>query len=133
MALAALSLPGELQRFMDRALRGEIEIRVRNLDENARLLYYSGQQLLWGMLARRGGRARGAVRRARPAAGDLGVGHRRRRVRPVPGVHLAGGPPAAVSRAPVIDGRRWPLPREARVCGYFPDVHKPRLWRGVAD
>jgi ubiquinone biosynthesis protein len=50
MALAALSLPAELQRFMDRALRGEIEIGVRNLDENARVLYYAGQQLLWGML-----------------------------------------------------------------------------------
>ena len=51
MALAALSLPGELQRFMDRALRGDIELGVRNLEENARLIYYSGQQILWGMLA----------------------------------------------------------------------------------
>ena len=50
VAVAALQLPGELQRFMDRALRGEVEIRLRNLDENARLLYYSGQQILWGML-----------------------------------------------------------------------------------
>ena len=50
MALSALSLPGELQRFMDRALRGELEVRVRNLDDNARLLYHAGQQLLWGML-----------------------------------------------------------------------------------
>jgi predicted unusual protein kinase regulating ubiquinone biosynthesis (AarF/ABC1/UbiB family) len=51
MALSALSLPGELQRFMDRAARGELEFRVRNLDENARVLYSVGQQLLWGMLA----------------------------------------------------------------------------------
>jgi len=51
MALAALSLPGELQRFMNRALRGELELRVRNLEENARLLYYGGQQLLWGMMS----------------------------------------------------------------------------------
>jgi ubiquinone biosynthesis protein len=50
MALSALSLPGELQRFMDRALRGELEIRFRNLDENARMLYHVGQQVLWGML-----------------------------------------------------------------------------------
>jgi len=50
MALSALSLPGELQRFMDRALRGELEIRFRNLDENVRVLYSVGQQLLWGML-----------------------------------------------------------------------------------
>jgi hypothetical protein len=51
MALSALSLPGELQRFMDRAARGEIELGVRNLDESARLIYHAGQQLLWGMLA----------------------------------------------------------------------------------
>jgi ubiquinone biosynthesis protein len=50
MALSALSLPAELQRFMGRALRGELELRVRNLDENARVLYSVGQQLLWGML-----------------------------------------------------------------------------------
>jgi ubiquinone biosynthesis protein len=50
MALSALSLPAELQRFMDRALRGELELRVRGLDENARVLYSVGQQLLWGML-----------------------------------------------------------------------------------
>jgi predicted unusual protein kinase regulating ubiquinone biosynthesis (AarF/ABC1/UbiB family) len=51
MALSALSLPGELQRFMDRALRGELEVRFRGLDENVRLLYLVGQQLVWGMLA----------------------------------------------------------------------------------
>jgi len=51
MALSALSLPGELQRFMGRALRGELELRIRNLDENVRMLYGVGQQLVWGMLA----------------------------------------------------------------------------------
>jgi ubiquinone biosynthesis protein len=51
MALSALSLPGELQRFMDRAARGELEFRVRDLDENTRVLYRVGQQLLWGMLS----------------------------------------------------------------------------------
>ena len=51
MALAALSLPGDLQRFMNRALRGDLELRVRNLEENARLLYFGGQQILWGMLS----------------------------------------------------------------------------------
>jgi ubiquinone biosynthesis protein len=51
MALAALSLPGDLQRFMDRALRGDLELRVRNLEENARLIYTGAQQLLWGMMS----------------------------------------------------------------------------------
>jgi predicted unusual protein kinase regulating ubiquinone biosynthesis (AarF/ABC1/UbiB family) len=54
MALSALSLPGELQRFMDRALRGEIEVGFKNLDDNARMLYYGGQQILWGILAATG-------------------------------------------------------------------------------
>jgi ubiquinone biosynthesis protein len=50
MALSALSLPAELQRFTERAMHGDLELRVRNLDENARVLYSVGQQLLWGML-----------------------------------------------------------------------------------
>ncbi len=50
MALTALALPGELQRFMTRAMRGEIEVGVRNLDDSARVIYYAGQQLLWGGL-----------------------------------------------------------------------------------
>jgi len=51
MALSALSLPAELHRFLDRAMRGDLEVGIRNLDENARLIYYGGQQILWGMLA----------------------------------------------------------------------------------
>jgi predicted unusual protein kinase regulating ubiquinone biosynthesis (AarF/ABC1/UbiB family) len=50
MALSALSLPGELQRFMDRAARGDLEFHLRGLDENVRVLYSAGQQLLWGLL-----------------------------------------------------------------------------------
>ena len=79
MALAALSLPGELQRFINRALRGELELRVRNLEDNARLLYYGGQQILWGMLTAAAAGAGGAVRRARPAARGLGGRDRRGR------------------------------------------------------
>lgn len=48
--LSTLSLPGQLQRFMSRALRGELDVRVANLDEQARLLYLASEQRLWGML-----------------------------------------------------------------------------------
>jgi predicted unusual protein kinase regulating ubiquinone biosynthesis (AarF/ABC1/UbiB family) len=48
--LSALSLPGQLQRFMTRALRGEIDLRVGNLDDGVRLLYIASEQRLWGML-----------------------------------------------------------------------------------
>ncbi|MES1209780.1 MAG: AarF/UbiB family protein, partial [Pseudomonadota bacterium] len=54
MAVSALSLPGELQRFMARALHGDIEVGVRNLDDSARVIYYAGQQLLWGGLGATG-------------------------------------------------------------------------------
>src|ERR1700735_4675628 len=69
MALSALSLPGELQRFMDRALRGEIEVGFKNLDDNARMLYYGGEQILGVLVGDAGGHrggAGGGVRRARP-------------------------------------------------------------------
>lgn len=49
--LSALSLPGQLQRFMSRALRGEIDVRVANLDDHARLLYLASEQRLWGGLS----------------------------------------------------------------------------------
>jgi ubiquinone biosynthesis protein len=48
--LSALSLPGQLQRFMSRAMRGELDIRVANLEDQARLLYQASEQRLWGML-----------------------------------------------------------------------------------
>ena len=49
--LSALSLPGQLQRFMSRALRGELDLRVANLEEHARVLYLASEQRLWGGLA----------------------------------------------------------------------------------
>jgi ubiquinone biosynthesis protein len=53
-ALSALALPGDIQRFVERALRGDMEVRFRNLEDNARLIYHGGQQLLWGMLGATG-------------------------------------------------------------------------------
>jgi predicted unusual protein kinase regulating ubiquinone biosynthesis (AarF/ABC1/UbiB family) len=46
--LSALSLPGQLQRFMSRALRGDLDVRVSNLGEQAELLYLASEQRLWG-------------------------------------------------------------------------------------
>jgi predicted unusual protein kinase regulating ubiquinone biosynthesis (AarF/ABC1/UbiB family) len=48
--LSALSLPGQLQRFMSRALRGDLDVRVSNLGEQAELLYLASEQRLWGTL-----------------------------------------------------------------------------------
>jgi ubiquinone biosynthesis protein len=49
--LSALALPGEIGRFVKLATRGDLEMRVRNLEEGVRVVYTVGQQLLWGFLA----------------------------------------------------------------------------------
>jgi predicted unusual protein kinase regulating ubiquinone biosynthesis (AarF/ABC1/UbiB family) len=49
--LSALALPGEIGRFLKLATRGDLEMRVRNLEEGVRVVYTVGQQLLWGALA----------------------------------------------------------------------------------
>jgi ubiquinone biosynthesis protein len=48
--LSALALPGEIGRFVKLATRGDLEMRVRNLEEGVRVVYTAGQQLLWGLL-----------------------------------------------------------------------------------
>jgi ubiquinone biosynthesis protein len=49
-SLAALALPGEIGRFITVATRGDLETRVRHLDEHVRVVYTLGHQLLWGFL-----------------------------------------------------------------------------------
>ena len=60
---------GRAAAVHDRALRGEIEMRLRNLDDNARLLYYSGQQTPVGDADRGAAALAVGVRRARPCRG----------------------------------------------------------------
>lgn len=48
--LSALSLPGQIERFMSRALRGDLHVRIANLDDHARLGYLASEQRLWGAL-----------------------------------------------------------------------------------
>jgi ubiquinone biosynthesis protein len=49
-SLSALALPGEIGRFLTLATRGDLEVRVRPIDEGVRIVYALGQQLLWGFL-----------------------------------------------------------------------------------
>jgi predicted unusual protein kinase regulating ubiquinone biosynthesis (AarF/ABC1/UbiB family) len=49
--LSALALPGEIGRFVKLATRGDLEMRVGNLEEGVRVVYTLGQQLLWAFLA----------------------------------------------------------------------------------
>jgi len=51
IALSVLTLPEGLNRFVTRANRGEIEVRVQGLRESADLVYAAAQQLVFGVLA----------------------------------------------------------------------------------
>ncbi len=50
-ALAALSLPAEIGRYLTLATRGDLEVRVQALPQGVHALYSLGQQLLWAGLA----------------------------------------------------------------------------------
>lgn len=50
LAMAALALPGELRKFLGRAQRGELEIRLRGIDEHARMMYLAAHQVIYAML-----------------------------------------------------------------------------------
>jgi len=51
MAVSVLTLPEGLNRFLARANRGELEVRVQGLRESANLVYAAAQQLVFGVLA----------------------------------------------------------------------------------
>jgi predicted unusual protein kinase regulating ubiquinone biosynthesis (AarF/ABC1/UbiB family) len=51
MALSALTIPEGIQRFLTRANRGEVEVRVQGLRESATLLYAAAHQLMYSLLA----------------------------------------------------------------------------------
>ena len=51
MALSALTIPEGLNRFLARANRGELEVRVTGLEESASLLYAAAHQLMFSVLA----------------------------------------------------------------------------------
>jgi ubiquinone biosynthesis protein len=51
MAMSVLTLPEGMNRFVARANRGEIEVRVQGLRESANLVYSAAQQLVFGVLA----------------------------------------------------------------------------------
>ena len=51
MALAAITIPEGIQRFLTRANRGELEVRVQGLTEGANLVYAAAHQLMFSVLA----------------------------------------------------------------------------------
>jgi predicted unusual protein kinase regulating ubiquinone biosynthesis (AarF/ABC1/UbiB family) len=51
MALSVLTLPEGVSRFVARANRGDLEVKVDGLRESATLVYAAAQQLVFGVLA----------------------------------------------------------------------------------
>src|SRR5258706_13258503 len=47
MALSAVTLPEDLRKYLVRAVRGELEIRVKGVSEGSSALYAAGRQLAY--------------------------------------------------------------------------------------
>jgi ubiquinone biosynthesis protein len=50
MALTAVALPDDMRKYLVRATRGEMEVRVRGVQEGARTVYVIGRQLIYTSL-----------------------------------------------------------------------------------
>jgi predicted unusual protein kinase regulating ubiquinone biosynthesis (AarF/ABC1/UbiB family) len=57
MALSAVTLPEDLRKYLTRATRGELEVRVRGMQEGARTVYAAGRQLAYAAFGIAGGMA----------------------------------------------------------------------------
>jgi ubiquinone biosynthesis protein len=47
MALSAITLPDDMKKYLTRATRGELEVRVRGVQDGARTIYAVGRQLIY--------------------------------------------------------------------------------------
>jgi predicted unusual protein kinase regulating ubiquinone biosynthesis (AarF/ABC1/UbiB family) len=47
MAMSAVTLPEDLKKYLVRATRGELEVKVKGVQEGARTIYATGRQLVW--------------------------------------------------------------------------------------
>ena len=101
MALSAVTLPDDLRKYLARATRGEIEVRVKGVQEGARTVYATGRQLIYTAIGIACGLRRALApfpqrRRARAVAA-----RRRRVLRSHPDriVHLRS--PATLTRSSV--------------------------------
>jgi hypothetical protein len=51
MGLKALTIPDDLRKYLQRANKGEAEVRVRGLQQAARLVYVGVRQLIYAAAA----------------------------------------------------------------------------------
>jgi hypothetical protein len=51
IALRAITLPEDVQKYLTRAVRGELEVKVKGLPEGARLIYAAVRQAVYAAAA----------------------------------------------------------------------------------
>jgi predicted unusual protein kinase regulating ubiquinone biosynthesis (AarF/ABC1/UbiB family) len=51
MAMSAMTLPEDMRRYLTRANRGELEVRIRGLQEGGRAVYAVGRQIIYTAIA----------------------------------------------------------------------------------
>jgi predicted unusual protein kinase regulating ubiquinone biosynthesis (AarF/ABC1/UbiB family) len=51
MALSAVTLPDDMRKYLTRATRGEMEVRVKGVQEGARTIYAIGRQIIYTAIA----------------------------------------------------------------------------------
>jgi hypothetical protein len=51
VAMSAMTLPEDMRRYLARANRGELEVRVRGLPESAQAVYAAGRQIVYTAIA----------------------------------------------------------------------------------
>jgi predicted unusual protein kinase regulating ubiquinone biosynthesis (AarF/ABC1/UbiB family) len=51
VAMSAMTLPVDMRRYLARANRGELEVRVRGLPESAQAVYAAGRQIVYTAIA----------------------------------------------------------------------------------
>jgi ubiquinone biosynthesis protein len=51
MAMRAITLPEHLNKYLEKSVRGEIEVRVRGMTQGARLIYSAAHQLIYAAAA----------------------------------------------------------------------------------
>ncbi|MEO7113438.1 MAG: hypothetical protein ABI183_23565, partial [Polyangiaceae bacterium] len=81
MALKAFTLPEDLRKYLNRATRGDLEVRVKGVQEGARTIYAVGRQIIYTAI----GIAFGA------ASLQLHMNHDDRLARPLAYVALGAG------------------------------------------
>jgi len=45
--MSAVTLPEDLKKYLVRGTRGELEVKVKGVQEGARTIYATGRQLIW--------------------------------------------------------------------------------------